>query len=130
MEEKKPVLILIDEAVSSEQTAGVISAALGAYQTTILQAASFSGTDLLPAYAFFLGCESPKPPSFEYIEDLFKHINLAGRPCGVFSTDRKALKYLSALIKDSEAVCGKPLLVKTAVADPAEIQKWIQSIVE
>jgi hypothetical protein len=94
----------------------------------LFQAGSFSGDDLLPAYVFFLGCAEAQPPSFHYIEDLFKHINLAGRSCGIFSSNAKALKYLSSLVRDSEAAVGKPFIIKGGAANSAKLQNWIQSI--
>ena len=109
----------------------MISAAvesLGGYQTITRCANFFSGTDLLPASAFLLGCEKPRPLAFAYLEDLLLHINLAGRPCGVFSADRKALRYLSALVNDCEARKGKPLLLKGGTVHSAALDKWIQNL--
>ena len=64
-----------------------------------------------------MGCEKPNPDSFSYLADLLKHINLAGRPCGVFSPgSEKAAKYLAGLVKDSEAALNpKPLLSGSGV---------------
>jgi len=92
----------------------------------VVNADQFSGDNLLPAQTFFLGCEEPNPSSFYYIEDLLKHINLAGRSCGIFSSNAKALKYLSSLVHDSEAAVGETFLAKNGVADGKLLQKWIQ----
>jgi hypothetical protein len=127
----KTVLLITDEADSTQTAARVIAAAVDAldgYQAITLCANFFSGTDLLPASVFFVGCEKPHPLSFAYLEDLFLHINLAGRSCGVFSPDRKALQYLSALVNDCEARKGKPLFLKNGAIDSAALGKWIQNI--
>jgi hypothetical protein len=93
-------------------------------------AEKFSGEDLLPAHAIFVGCELPKPESFAYVEDIFAHICLAGRPCGIFSPNSKALKYLSGLIRASEASLGIPLLIQNEIHDKNELKKWVQGILE
>ena len=94
---------------------------------TIKTVSEFSGNDILPSDAFFLGCGEPNPDSFAYIEALFLHINLVGRPCGVFSPGcKKAAKYLAGLIRDSEAALNPiPLL------DPSkdELRAWSQNVI-
>jgi hypothetical protein len=130
VEIRKTVLIVTDEADSTKKIADAISDELGEFQTLARSAESFAGTDLLPAYAFFLGCENPEPPSFAYIADMLKHINLAGRSCGVFSSGGKALRYLCGLVKDCEAVVAEPFLAKDGVADAAVLKKWVQTIVK
>jgi hypothetical protein len=124
------VLIVTDEADSTKKIAEAISVELDGFQTLIRPAESFAGTDLLPACVFFLGCEKPDPPSFAYITDMLKHINLAGRSCGIFSSSGKALKYLSGLVKDCEAVVAEPFLAKDGAAGAAVLKKWIRGIVK
>jgi hypothetical protein len=102
---------------------------LPGYQTVVIKAEEFTGVELLPTCAFFLGCESPKPPAFAYIEDMLEHINLAGRPCGVFSSNSDALKYLSALVHDSEAATGKPFLTTDSAVKGDELHNWVRCIV-
>ena len=129
--ENKKIVIITDGTAPIQKVAESIAAAIGEYQgysATVIQGESFYGSDLLPAYAFFLGCEKPNPLSFFYIETLFEHINLAGRSCGIFSSKDKALKYLSLLVRDSEAAMGKPFLAKNGVADSNELHNWIQDI--
>jgi menaquinone-dependent protoporphyrinogen IX oxidase len=101
---KKTVLIVTDGAGSTAKIAESLAAVLTGNNVTIRAAADFAGTDLLPADAFFIGCEAPKPASFGYLTELLQHINLSGRPCGVFSSgSEKAARYLARLLKDSEA---------------------------
>jgi hypothetical protein len=129
--ESRKVAIITDGTASIQEFAGNIAAIIGAsrgYSAALFHAESFSGDDLLPAHVFFLGCTEAKPPSFHYIEDLFKHINLAGRSCGVFSSNAKALKYLSSLVSDSETAVGKPFMVKGGAADNEKLYNWIQDI--
>jgi len=89
-------------------------------------AEEYKGTDILPADVFFIGCEKPNPVSFNYLARMLSHINLAARKCGVFSTDKKALKYLAALVRDSEAVMGKPLFITDAKNHADNVKAWIK----
>ncbi|MDR1318965.1 MAG: hypothetical protein LBJ90_05010 [Treponema sp.] len=100
------------------------------FRTLIRPAESFAGTDLLSADVFFLGCEKPGQPSFAYIAEMLKHINLAGRSCGVFSSGKKAFKYLSDLVKDCEAAVAEPFLAEGGDVSPAALKKWIQGIIK
>jgi hypothetical protein len=127
------ILIITDSSAPVGQMAADIAAIIGenqSYSTAIIEAKSFSAVNLLPAYAFFLGCETQKPSSFSGLETLFAHINLSGRICGVFSPNAKALNYLSLLVKDSETSTGKPFLAKEGAANRDELQSWIQNILK
>ena len=135
MEINRKITIITDSAASTQYLAEGIAAAIengsfSSYSVSILHAEQFSGTDLLPAHAIFLGCEEPKPSSFFYIEELFEHINLAGRLCGIFSVNAKAIKYLSAIVSASETVVSSPLLAKNGTPDAVTIQNWIQNILK
>ena len=122
----KNVLILTDGSEETAKMAAGIAVALKGINVSIKSAAEFKGNDLLPTDAFFLGCEKPEPETFTYIADLFKHINLVGRPCGVFSPGSdKASKYLAGLVKDSEAALN-PVHFGSAGAD---IGKWAKSVI-
>jgi len=127
MKAKKNVLIITDESSKTAEMAVGIAEALKSNKVSIKGISDFKGNDILPADAFFLGCEKPKPDSFAYIEDLFSHINLAGRPCGVFSPGGKAsVKYLAGLVRDSEAALNpNPLLDSTKKA----VKDWSQSVI-
>jgi hypothetical protein len=93
-----------------------IEEALTGCRVVSIQARDFSGVELLPAEIYFFGCEKPHPPSFEYLENVLKHINLAGRVCGLFTSGSgEALDYLSGMARDSElAICAEPLLSSEA----------------
>lgn len=125
---KKTILILIDEAESTAKMAKEISLSLKGHKVVTRTGAVFEGTDLLPADVLFIGCEKPDPPSFGYAAKLFKHINLAGRLCGIFSAgSAQAVKYLSRLTKDSElSVCGEPLLASENKA----ASSWASAVLE
>jgi len=104
-----------------------IAAALKGSKVLIKTASEFKGNDILPAEAFFLGCEKPNPDSFAYLADLLKHINLAGRPCGIFSPgSEKAAKYLAALIHDSEAALNPRFFLD---ASGAGNKTWAQKVI-
>jgi hypothetical protein len=124
---KKNILIVTDDSQGMSEMAAGIAAALKGNNVTVKPASQFKGNDILPADAFFLGCEKPSPVSFTYIADLLKHINLAGRSCGVFSTgSAKAAKYLTGLVHDSEAALNpRPLFP----ASGAEIKDWCLSVI-
>ena len=122
----KTVLIITDESVESAKMADAIKAALEDNKVSIKSAANFQGTDILLADVFFLGCESPNPASFSYLTDLFKHISLAGRSCGVFSPgSEKAAKYLAGLVKDCEAALNPTHITE----HNKKIAKWAKAVV-
>ena len=128
MDIKKRVLIVTDGTDSIKTIADSIASCLTGNNVKICPAESFKGTDLLPAHVFFLGCTNPVPESYQYLSELLAHINLSGRRCGVFSDSAKALKYLSGLVKSSEAVQGEPLLAGDGTIKQAEIKKWLKGI--
>jgi len=132
VETNKKIAIITDGAAPTQKAAENIAAVIGAcpgYEAAVIQAQSFSGTDLLSAHALFLGCEEPRPSSFASIETLLKHINLAGRSCGIFSSSAKTLEYLSALIRDSE-IADRPFEVKNDAANPDKLKKWVQDVLQ
>ena len=126
MKPKKRVLIITDESRGTAEMASGIAKALKGNKVSIKGISEFQGNDILPADVFFLGCEKPAPDSFAYIEDLFLHINLAGRSCGVFSPGgAKTAKYLSGLVHNSEAMLNpNPLLSPS----DGEIKAWSQNV--
>ena len=122
----KTVLIVTDGSVETAKMAAGIEKALKGNNVSVKPASEFKGNDILPAEAFFLGCEKVKPDSFTYLEDVLKHINLAGRPCGVFSPgSEKAAKYLAGLVKDCEAALNP----EHCTASAADLGKWAKKVV-
>ena len=131
---KKKMLIILDNGAVTKTITEYIAAAFGTapfenWSATVISAKDFSPTQLLPAHAFLLGCEKPNLPEFTDIKELLKHINLAGRPCGVFSSQLSAVKYLSGLVRDSEAALGSPLVVENGAVDGRKLKKWVGSII-
>ena len=131
MKSKKRVLIITDGAKGTTEMAAGIAKALKGNKVSIMGISEFKGNDILPADVFFLGCEKPKSGSFAsdsyaYIKDLFLHINLAGRSCGVFSSGcTKTAKCLAGMVHDSEAALNpNPLLSSSN----EEIKAWSQNI--
>jgi hypothetical protein len=123
---KKTVLIVTDGSAGTAKLAEEIAAALKGNKVSMKAASDFKGNDILPTDAFFLGCDKPRPTTFAYLTDVLKHINLAGRPCGVFSSgSEKAAKYLAGLVKDCEAALNpEPLLT-----GGDDVKNWAQSVV-
>ena len=95
-------MIVTDGSVKISKMADNIAGALGKKKILIKDASDFAGTDLLPADIVFLGCEKPSPPSFKYLHELFQHINLAGRSCGIFSSAAETVQYLTDMVRSSE----------------------------
>jgi hypothetical protein len=123
---KKNVLIVTDGSPETEKMAADIANTLKGNKVLAKTASEFAGNDILPADAFFLGCEKPAPESFAYITDLLKHINLAGRSCGVFSPgSKRTAGYLAGLVKDCEAALNPELLTGTSPL----IKNWAQNVI-
>jgi hypothetical protein len=114
---QKRVLIVTDGTEPIAKAAKSIAGDITGCSVNILSSESFQGTDLLSADIFFIGCEAPKPASFSYISQLLAHINLAGRRCGVFSTNKDALQYLCGIVENCEAKLGNPVLIGEDSAD-------------
>jgi len=130
---KKKVLIVTDGTESIDLIALSLKNALTDFKVKICPADKFDGTDLLPAGIFFLGCEKPHPASFSYLEEMLSHINLAGRRCGIFSTNEKSIKYLRGIVKDCEANLGESLLVTDIAQKKVQtktVKKWLKGILE
>jgi hypothetical protein len=128
VDSKKRVLIIFDGTDPIENIAKSIAAALNDCDIKMCSGETFAGTDLLPAGVFILGCENPEPPSFDYLSMLLKHINLVDRKCGIFSTNEKALKYLSGLVEDCEALVLEPLLAEDGNVNLETLARWLQGI--
>jgi hypothetical protein len=131
---KRKLLIITDNGAVTKSAAENIAAILGTtpfadWSAAVIFAKDFSPTMLLSASAFLLGCEKSEPPEFTDIKVLFKHINLAGRSCGVFSPQANAVKYLAGLVRDSEAVLGEPLVVNKGAPDSRKLKKWVGGII-
>jgi len=123
----KDILIVIEDTQGTAEMAAGIADALKGESVKVRNISDFKGNDILPTDAFFLGCEKPDPSSFTYITDLFRHINLARRPCGVFSPSTKeAAGYLANLVHDSEAALkGEPFYAGSEIG----IKEWAQSVI-
>ena len=127
MKTKKIVLIITDGSGETAKMAEEIAVALKGNEVSVKSASDFKGNDILPAEAFFLGCEKPAPDSFAYLADVLGHINLSGRPCGVFSpASKKAAAYLAGLVKDCEAALNPEPLFP---ASGAAVKKWAPNVI-
>jgi len=131
---KRKILIIADNGAVTMNIAKNIAAFFGKapfanWSAAVVSAADFSPIRLLPVHAFLLGCEKSESPDFTQIKELFKHINLAGRACGVFSTQNSAIKYLSGLVRDCDAALGSPFLIDNGTGDSRKLKKWVGSII-
>ena len=126
----KKALIITDGTQSIDLIAKPIKNALDGFSVAVCTAEKFEGTDILPVDVFFIGCETPSPSSFSYLEELLAHINLAPRKCGIFSTNQEALKYLENNLKDCEASLGETLLSLDGGFQESDINKWVKGIIK
>jgi len=125
----KNALIITDGTELIQQAAKLISGMMTDVKVKICSADKFSGTDILPADYFIIGCENPKPDSFSYLEELLYHINLASRKCGLFSIKEKTIKYLLKMVKGCEADMCEPLLVVDGNIKAPEIKVWLKDLI-
>jgi adenine phosphoribosyltransferase len=127
VETKKNVLIVTDGKEACRKMAASIARAMKIARVVSISALDFAGNDILPAEVYFFGCEEPKPESFNYLETVLKHINLVGRPCGVFSpSSEAAIEYLRAMVHDSEmALYPKPLFAKDI---DNQVKQWTDQV--
>lgn len=128
----KNVLILVDESNALKEVGRQLAAHLAPAHVAIIDAADFSATDILPADAYFFGCQEPHPLRFSEVERVLKGINLAGRPCGLFTLSAKnAIEYLRTITRDADlAVFPEPLLYEALkpVDRTPQVKAWVQSV--
>ncbi|MDR0403414.1 MAG: hypothetical protein LBH35_07505 [Treponema sp.] len=124
MNDKKNVLIVVDGAESMLKMAASIAAALKDFSVVTLTAGEFSGTQILPADICFFGVEAPNPLSFAYLNTMLRHINLAGRPCGVFSCSESGAEYLRDMVHDSELALHPVVLME----GKGDVEEWAKSV--
>lgn len=128
----KNVLILVDESDAIKDVGRQLAVHLEAVHVAIVDAADFAATDLLPADAYFFGCQQPHPARFSEVERVLKGINLAGRPCGLFTLSAKsAIEYLRSITQDAElAVFHEPLLYEALkpVDRAPQVKAWVHSV--
>ncbi|GHU49845.1 hypothetical protein FACS1894200_08930 [Spirochaetia bacterium] len=121
------VLIINDGVDSTNKIAEKIAGELQSYHVVKRKAADLEGTDVLPADAYFIGCERSDPPSFVYLSELMHHINLVGRPCGVFTHQSKtSIKYLAGLIRDAELTLNPAAFTDNGELD---LQEWVKATI-
>lgn len=102
-----------------------IEAALSGAHVVVMDAADLSAADLLPADAYFFGCDAGRPSSFAELERVLRGINLAGRACGLFSlASPAAIEYLRGIIRDAELQANPEPLFADAGTD---VRAWVQS---
>lgn len=124
MNGKKNALIVTDGTAPITQMAQAIAAALKKCSVTVVSAAEFKGTALLSSDLCFFGAESAKPASFKYLDTVLQHINLAGRPCGIFSSSQDAAEYLRGMVRDSELALHPVALM----AGRTDVKKWAAGV--
>jgi adenine phosphoribosyltransferase len=127
VESRKNVLIVTDGIEATQQMAAGIAKTLKGAKVVSIEVPDFGGQDILPVEVYFFGCEKPKPSSFAYLSEVLRHINLVGRPCGVFSPQSEAaIAYLSDMVHDSEvALYAKPLFEK----DMEDVKSWTDQVI-
>jgi hypothetical protein len=124
VDSKKSALIVVDGAESTGKMAAAIAAVLENFTVVTLAADEFLGTHILSADICFFGSEVPNPPSFASLNTILRHINLAGRPCGVFSNSVKGVEYLRDMVRDSELALYPVVLME----EKGDVKKWTESV--
>jgi len=121
---EKTALIVTDGTENTVKMAEAITAELKNCEVVSVSADDFEGTQLLRADFCFFGAENPNPPSYSYLYKMLQHINLSGRPCGIFSGTQKAADYLCKMVHDSElALHPDPFLGK------GDIKTWVKKVI-
>jgi len=121
---EKTALIVTDGAESTRKVAETIALTLPPqWKAVVMPAENFDVTQLLAAAACFLGAESPNPPCFSKLCKVLAHINLAGRPWGVFSSLKETADYLCEILQDSEAA-----LCPDVFLGEGEVKTWIEKV--
>lgn len=122
----------MDDSDSIKDVGRQLATHLAPARVAIVDAGDFSATDLLPADAYLFGCHEPHPVRFSEVERVLKGINLAGRPCGLFTLSSKsAIEYLRFITEDAElAVSREPLIYETLVSKDraSQMKVWVQSV--
>ena len=128
----KNILILVDESDAIKEVGRQIASHMASVHVAIVEAADFAATDMLPADAYFLGCQEPHPARFSEVERVLKGINLAGRPCGLFTLSSKsAIEYLRSISQDAElAVFSDPLFFDALKPEDRapRVKAWVHSV--
>jgi adenine phosphoribosyltransferase len=128
VEIKQNVLIVTDGKDSCCKMAKSIAKTLKGAHVVSITAPNLTGENILPAEVYFFGCEESNSDSFAYLEMVLKHINLVGRPCGIFSPDSEsATAYLADIVRDSEvALYPKPLYAKDV---DNNVKQWTDYVI-
>lgn len=122
----KHILIVTDTDPGIQALAGKIARELHKYKVVTLECSDFAATDILPADACFLGCSEAKTRCFSELERVLKGINLAGRPCGLFSNEPgAAIEWLRGLCRDSELVVHSEALTAGSVSN---LSSWVGEV--
>jgi hypothetical protein len=122
---KKNALIVIDGATSIRKMADAIAVVLKDFTLVSVTANEFLGTHILSADICFFGSGTSNPPSFSSLNMILRHINLAGRPCGVFSNSVDGAEYLRNMVQDSELALYPVVLME----GKGDVKKWTESII-
>jgi hypothetical protein len=122
---KKNALVVIDGTESIRKMAADIAAVLKNFTLVSETANEFLGTHILSADICFFGSETSNPPSFTTLDTILHHINLAGKPCGIFSTSVSGAEYLRNMVHDSELALYPVVLME----GKGDVKKWTETII-
>lgn len=106
----------------------MVAKELHKHKVVVLEGSDFAATDILPADACFFGCASARSSAFEELVRVLKGINLAGRPCGLFSTaPGAAVEWLRDISRDSELAVHRDALTS---ASSSNIASWVDDVLQ
>jgi hypothetical protein len=124
----KRILVVHDGTADLERVAEALKKHCSDASVIIRNGVDFTATDLLPADAFFFGCSSPKPASFAELERVLKGINLAGKPCGLFTLEgEKSVLYLRSIVKDADLAVNFATHISSSVK---KLGVWVSETLE
>ncbi len=127
MKPLRNILIVGDSSDPIRRIAERLADSLKGLRVSSIEAAQFSATDLLPADAYFFGCLKPNPSDFAELERVLGGINLAGRPCGLFSHgSAPAVEYLRRIVRDAEFQLNPEPWISDS-NDAKALAAWVQS---
>lgn len=124
----KHILIVTDTDPAIKELSALIVKELHKYKVVVLEGSDFAATDILPADACFFGSAKAHCSTFDELARVLKGINLAGRPCGLFSTEAgAAIEWLHDLSRDSELAVHRDALTGTSSSN---VVSWVADVLK
>ncbi len=126
LEDVKHILIVIDDNEEIKAMGSDIASALEGFKVVLKDGADFSPTDLLPADIVFMGAAKAEAPALAELARVLEGINLARRPCGLFSISTgPAIEWLKNICIDSELAVYPEELIQEKIST---LKPWVMAV--